>query len=133
MDWNEFHKWSAALCAWREARGEGHDGIRAVLHVVANRAKARNRTWSQIVYQPLQFSSMTYGRDPQLANVPVLPDPQFEDCYATAALIWLGGDLDLTGGATSYFADSIPMPDWAKTMTATAKIGHHLFYKELNA
>src|ERR1700722_3747035 len=129
MDWNEFQKWCAALCAWREARGEGHDGIRAVIHVKANRAKYRNRSWAEIVYQPMQFSSMTYGHDPQLSNIPVRPDPQFEDCYNTADLIFTGGDFDLTQGADFYFADSIAMPEWAKEMTATAKIGHQNFYK----
>lgn len=129
MIWDEFQKWCAAFCAWREARGEGHDGIRAVIHVIANRSKYRKRSWAEIVYQPLQFSSMTYPHDVQLSHVPVNPDPQFEDCYAVADLIFSGGDADLTNGADFYFADSIPMPDWAKTMTATAKIGRHNFYK----
>ncbi len=129
MSWDEFNKWCAALCAWREARGEGHDGIRAVIHVIANRSKYRSRSWAEIVYQPLQFSSMTYPHDPQLGNVPFKPDPIFEDCYNVADLIFSGGDEDLTFGADFYFADSIPMPEWATTMTATAKIGKHNFYK----
>lgn len=129
MNWVEFQKWCAALCAWREARGDGNDGIRGVLHVIANRSVARNRSWAEIVYQPLQFSSMTYPHDPQLTVIPIRPDPQFDYCYEMADLIFGGGDFDLTNGAQFYFADSIPMPDWAKEMTATAKIGRHNFYK----
>ena len=129
-DWNEFDKWSAALSAWREARGEGRDGLRAVIHVIANRAAMHNKSWAQIVYQKLQFSSMTYGQDPQLSVIPIQPDPVFVNCYEIADLIKNGGDFDLTQGATHYFADSIPMPDWAKGMTETIKIGHHTFYKE---
>jgi N-acetylmuramoyl-L-alanine amidase len=129
MNWQEFDKWCAALCAWREARGEGRDGIRAVLHVIANRAKQSNKSWAQIVYARLQFSSMTYGSDPQLTNVPVSPDTVFADCFEIADNIANGGDFDLTDGATHYFADSIPMPEWAKTMTETVKIGRQTFYK----
>lgn len=129
MNWAEFYKWCAALCAWREARGEGRDGIRAVLHVIANRATAQKKSWAQIVYASLQFSSMTYPHDPQLTKVPVLPDLTFVECYELADSIFTGGDFDLTNGATHYFADSIPPPEWAATMTQTAKIGHQTFFK----
>lgn len=129
MNWHEFQKYCAALCAWREARGEGRDGIRCVLHVIANRAKLWNKSWAEIVYQKLQFSSMTYPHDPQLTLIPKEPNPEFVTCYEVADSIWNGGDFDLTQGATHYFADSIAMPDWAKAMTFIIKIGHHSFYK----
>jgi len=129
MNWNEFQKWCAALCAWREARGEGRDGIRGVLHVIANRATKQSKTWAEIVYARLQFSSMTYGGDPQLCVIPAPPDPAFVDCYELADAIYQGHDFDLTNGATHYFADSIPAPSWAAQMTQTAKIGHHAFFK----
>lgn len=129
MNWIEFDKWSAALCAWREARGEGRDGIRAVIHVIANRAAKSGKSWAHEVYRKLQFSSMTYGSDPQLSFIPESPDPVFSDCYEIATTIMDGGDFDLTQGATHYFADTIPMPEWAKTMTQTAKFGHHIFFK----
>lgn len=130
INWNEFQKWTGALCAWREARGEGRDGIRGVLHVIANRALKHNKSWVEIVYQPWQFSSMTASNDPQLAKVPVQPDAAFADCYDIADNIFKGGDFDLTNGATHYFANTIAMPEWAKTMTATAQIGKHLFFRE---
>jgi N-acetylmuramoyl-L-alanine amidase len=130
MNWNDFGKSCAALCMWREARGEGHDGLRCVCHVIANRANLHSKSWAEIVYQRLQFSSMTYPQDPQLTHVPVSPDPAFEDCCEIAESVWNGGDFDLTQGATHYFADSIDMPEWAKSMTFLVKIGHHSFYKE---
>jgi spore germination cell wall hydrolase CwlJ-like protein len=127
--WPAFDQCCAALCAWREARGEGIDGMRAVLHVVANRASGRNLSWAQVVYQRLQFSSMTYGQDPQLGNVPASPDAQFDTCLQYAAAIAAGTDPDLTGGATNYFANSIAKPAWAAGMTETAVIGNQTFYK----
>lgn len=129
MNWSEFDKWCGALCAWREARGEGRDGIRAVLHVIRNRAEKSSKSWAQIVYARLQFSSMTYGADPQLTVVPVQPDAVFSDCYDIADLIYGGGDFDLTNGATHYFNPNVVLPEWAKGMTKTASIGHHEFYK----
>lgn len=128
MNWNEFQKWQGALCAWREARGEGRDGIRAVLHVIANRAKTRNQSWAQVVYDKWQFSSMTAAQDPQLVVIPKFPDPVFETCYEVADLIYNGGDFDLTNGATHYFNPSVVLPSWAEDMKKVASIGHHDFY-----
>lgn len=130
MTWADFDQSSAALCAWREARGEIplRDALRGVLHVIANRARLRHKSWAQIVYAPLQFSSMTYSRDPQLTLVPVAPDPQFDLCCELAALIYSGADPDVSNGATHYFADSIPPPAWASGMRQVARIGHHSFF-----
>jgi hypothetical protein len=134
MNWDEFDKWQAALCAWREARGSdrngNRDGIRAVIHVIANRAAAQGKSWAQIVYARLQFSSMTYGQDPQLSNIPVSPDPQMVDCYEIADLIKSGGDFDLTLGATHYYAQSMSAPpSWAASMMQTAILGGQVFLK----
>jgi N-acetylmuramoyl-L-alanine amidase len=130
MNWGEFQKWVACLCMWREARGEGHDGLRAVCHVIANRSLKHGKSWAEVVFQWKQFSSMTTPGDPQLTKVPLAPDPVFEDCYAIADQVYYGKDDDLTKGATHYFADSIPMPEWAKNMIPTGKIGKHNFFRE---
>jgi N-acetylmuramoyl-L-alanine amidase len=129
MHWDEFQKWCAALCCWREARGEGRDGIRAVCHVINNRAELWNKSWAEIVYQKVQFSSMTYPHDPQLCNVPASPDPVFDECYEIADSVFRGGDFDLTLGATHYFNPSVVLPAWANSMTKVAMIGAHSFYK----
>lgn len=126
---DDFNKALGVLCAWREARGEGTDGMRAVLHVINNRSIAQKKTWSQVVYQRLQFSSMTYGKDPELCLVPTPDDPQYLYLLGVVDAVYDGTDLDNTLGAVNYFADSIPMPSWAESMTETVKIGHHTFYK----
>ena len=130
MDWQEFQKWCAALTMWREARGEGQDGMRAVGHVIDNRAKLHGLSWAQVVYQRLQFSSMTAPGDPQLTTVPIVPDPQFNDAYAIADAIMAGNDEDNTDGAISYYATSIPAPYWAASMVQTVQIGKQIFFKE---
>lgn len=128
--WDDLDIVAAALCAYRECRGGGSDGMRAVLHVVDNRAKARKRTWAQIVYQPLQFSSMTYPHDPQLDLVPFPPDASWELAYELAVSVASGQDPDLTDGATFYYAKTITPPVWAASMVQTADIGGQLFFKE---
>jgi N-acetylmuramoyl-L-alanine amidase len=134
MNWDEFDKWIAALCAWREDRGSDtygdRSGLRAVIHVIANRAAKEGKSWAEIVYARDQFSSMTAPGDPQLSNVPVTPDPQMVDCYDIADAIKSGNDYDLTLGATNYYAATMnPAPSWAASMTQTAVIGGQVFLK----
>jgi hypothetical protein len=129
MNIDDFNKSIAILCAWREARSEGEDGMRAVLHVIDNRAKDRGKTWAQIVYQRLQFTSMTYGPDPEMTLVPIEPDNEFDYLCSIVDEIYDGQDEDNTLGATNYFADYIPVPSWARSMIQTVQIGKHIFYK----
>jgi len=135
-NWPEFQKWCAALCAWREARGEYHatngDGIRAIIHVINNRAKLKKVSWTEIVYAKWQFSSMSADNDPQLTRVPSPPIDDamiFTYCYRVADLVWNNQDSDVTNGATHYFNPSVVLPVWAKDMVKVASIGHHDFYR----
>ena len=129
MVWDDYHLQAVKLCVWREARGEGHDGCRAVAHVIFNRAKNSGHSLATVVYFPLQFSSMSAPRDPQLDNYPKTGDVQMQDIEETVELIASGGDADLTNGATHYFNPNVVIPDWAKEMTLTLKLGNHDFYK----
>jgi N-acetylmuramoyl-L-alanine amidase len=129
LDWTEFEKMCAALCAWREARNQGRDGIRGVIHVIDNRSHMHTKTWAEVVYQPLQFSSMTYPHDPQLSLVPKPTDAEFEMCYEVADLVWKHQDPDNTNGADHYFNPNIVLPDWAAGMQPTVQIGDHSYYK----
>jgi N-acetylmuramoyl-L-alanine amidase len=132
MSWDEFDKYCAALCAWREASDQGRDGIRGVIHVIANRALARNRSWAKVVFEYLQFSSITAPGDQQIkaGRVPVSPDAIFVECYEIAGTIRGGGDFDLTNGATHYFNPHVVMPDWAAAFVKTGSIGQHDFYRD---
>lgn len=126
---DDFNKALGILCAWREARGEGTDGMRAVLHVINNRSNIRTKSWAQIVYQRLQFTSMTYGQDPEMSLVPTSDDPQYQYLRDIVDSVYDGSDQDNTLGAINYFADTIPVPSWAATMTKTVQIGKQTFYK----
>lgn len=121
----------SALCGWREGRGESSDGWRGILHVINNR---RNRPgwWgsdlASVVLKPYQFSSFNPG-DPNADQIPPANDPGFSQILSLTAKVMSGQDEDLTGGATYYYNPKLAAPDWAKTLTQTAIIGNHVFFK----
>lgn len=127
MNWDLYNQFLLALVMWREARGEGLEGMKAVGCVVRNRV--RNDTWSQIITAKWQFSSMTASGDPELAVWPAQDDPQFLQCLNLAPDIYSGKVPDNTNGATHYFNPNVVLPSWATNMTLSATIGHHVFYK----
>lgn len=122
---------SAALCAWKENRGYGQQGMQSVINVLMNRAKAHGTSVYAEAYRPLQFSSMSYQHDPQLLIQPQPSDPQFAIANELARSAAAGTLEDITGGAQFYFAKSMDAdpPFWAKKMTPTAVIGDQRFFK----
>lgn len=97
---------SIALCAWREARGEGEDGLRAVMHVIVNRAIAWYGNHSEsahiAVYSKNQFTSMSCPSDPNFIRQPAPVDELWQYCQRTAPAVANGFDEDLTKGALYY-------------------------------
>lgn len=97
-----------ALCAWREARGEGATpnekliAMRSVMHVVRNRVAAGWGDWDSVITGRNQFSSFTIKGDSQLM---VWPDDDVGLWMATLGLavaVYHGHDPDPTGGALYY-------------------------------
>jgi len=122
-----------ALTIWREARGEGLNGMKAVACVVRNRAKRRNSSYYIECVRPWQFSSLTDPKDPQLANWPKPEDSTWQTAQILAGSVIDGHTDDITGGATMYYADSIPFPaSWDKSkLRETVKLGNHTFFQEI--
>jgi spore germination cell wall hydrolase CwlJ-like protein len=121
-----------ALCCWREARGESQEGQRGVLHVIRNRALCPGwwgNGYADVVLHPSQFSSFNVG-DPNAALFPQAGDTQWAGILNLADRVMTGQDEDPTGGATHYFNPGVALPGWAASMTKTASIGHHDFYKQ---
>jgi N-acetylmuramoyl-L-alanine amidase len=119
-----------ALCAWRENRGGGRQGMQSVLNVIRNLALRDHSSLYEQVIHPYRFSSMTAPGDPQLLVYPKPNDASFALAYALAEDAIQGNLTDITGGATHYFAASIPPPSWASTMIRTAEIAGQIFFKE---
>ena len=130
-----------SLCAWREARGEGEDGICGVLHVIRNRVLAWYQAYAepyhQAVYAHGQFTSMSDPYDPQYRLFPPDTDPIFILCQRLAQDVVLGNDPDNTGGAL-YYANLMFVPNggWfdkyilrhPETHPPTVKIAHTTFF-----
>jgi len=131
MSWVNQYKSVFALTIWREARGEGHEGMRAVAHVIANRSAKQKTDVSAICTAPWQFSSMTAPGDPMLIQWPKTGDAQFEDAMIIVETIYENADADPTGGATMYANLAVCKPKWDfSKLVHTVKIGAHDFWKE---
>lgn len=130
--------WS--LCLWREARGEGHEGMRAVAWVIQNRAKAWGKSILQILMAPNQFTSMRDKLQPDGTwkfEFPPDADPEWEDARQIVGDLITGKDTDdPTDGALYYanlraatsgwfFENIVNSPEHPKTV----QIGHHAFFK----
>jgi hypothetical protein len=119
-----------SLCAWREDRGGGCNGMQAVLNVLVNRAAAHKTSIYKEAVRPMQFSAMTAPHDPELTLWPAATDDNFDDAQQLTEKAAAGTLEDLTGGAVSYYAKSMKTaPYWAATMTPTAEIGGQLYFR----
>jgi len=120
-----------ALTAWRENRSGGRPGMQSVMNVLMNRVARRNSTAYEECVRPWQFSSITAKNDPQLTVWPARDDPAWQEALLLAEQAGTPyGLIDLTDGATSYYAASLsPVPTWAAVMTKTGEIAGQVFFR----
>ena len=123
-----------AICAWRENRAGGLNGMQSVINVLQNRAKASGLTMADEALKKWQFSSMTAPGDPQLSLGPNFTDTHDEMAYRTALRLAAEADSDnlpdITGGAVNYYAVSMTTPpSWAGSMDRTTEIQGQIFFR----
>ena len=123
-----------ARTAWGEARGEGAQGMQAVLNVIMNRVKKGGwwgATPAEVCKKKSQFSCWN-SNDPNYPKLLAVDssDSNFRTALILAEAAYNGTLPDITGGATNYLAlgSLSSVPSWAKGMTQTAQIGNHTFY-----
>lgn len=132
---------SAALCAWKEARGEGKDGMQAVLQVLNNRIGFPGfpNHLHDVIYGKNQFTSMSVPSDPEFNLQPVDGDEAFADALNLAGEIFTGTPtlVDITNNA-HYYANLHTMDSegWfyrnivlSPAHPVTAHILHHTFFR----
>jgi len=134
-----------ALVAMGEARGDGIEGMRAVMHVINNRTKYGTRfgkTIPDVILAKKQFSAILPDlNDPEAYKGPRYEnfvtmmntdsgDKLYNQAKKLAEQILQGKDEDITNGATHYYNPEgvTEEPSWAKNMTRTAKIKSHIFF-----
>jgi N-acetylmuramoyl-L-alanine amidase len=136
LNYASYDDFLAALCIWREARGEPYAVKQAVAFVLWNRLNDPKNRWpkrlASVVLQPLQFSSFN-ANDP---NATKLPDPTHELDWeawqeaqtALDSVYTANPGQDPTEGATNFYNSSIPTPSWAEGKPSV-KIGDLYFLK----
>lgn len=114
-----------------EAGGEGPDGMRAVAHVIANRARRTGASARDVVLAPGQFEPWQNRRAEMLALDP--NSPQYQAARRIAEDALAGRSEDPTAGATHFYSPDAQSalgrasPGWAAGQ-AGRQIGRHRFY-----
>jgi spore germination cell wall hydrolase CwlJ-like protein len=127
-----------ALCAWREARDQGYDGMLAVAWSIRNRViKPGNKwwgnDWEEVIEKPWQFSSFN-ANDPNAKLLPGDPskDTSWDNALRAAERAYLGIGVDPTMGATHYYNPKVitTPPAWVNAQGTMFKIAvkDHRFY-----
>ena len=122
-----------ATTLWGEARGEGTNGMQAVMNVIMNRAKGNFDKTHKVVLMPKQFSMWNSVTNPAQTALDVAAEHRKEASWQEAVrlvdLAAKGKLPDITGGAMFYFNPHKVTPSWASKLTKTVTIGNHDFYK----
>lgn len=129
-----------ALTIWGEARGEGLAGQIAVAWTIRNRVfDGKAKSWwgegyAEVCLKPWQFSCWNQN-DPNyvyLSGAKPIPAAQFAQAQRAADQVMAGAVPDPTGGATHYYATTMPKaPGWAAKAKQTLLLGHHVFFKDV--
>lgn len=120
-----------ALNGYHEARGEGIEGMIAVVRVTVNRARDPRFPGDicSVVHQggerPLgrcQFAWWCDGRPDKPRDAIAL-----REAYAAVLRTWYKPDP--TGGALYYHTSRAHRPAWTRGLTPTVRLGAHQFYR----
>lgn len=125
-----------ALVSWREARGEGRQGMWAVATSIMNRV-LNPKWWGKdvhsVVWKKWQYSSMTAPGDPQLNTQPKADDPSWKVALDVATQVYDGKYVLAISHADSYYDISLDKPPhtppaWAAQKDFVCQIGRLKFY-----
>jgi spore germination cell wall hydrolase CwlJ-like protein len=129
-----------ARTLWGEARGEGVAGLIAVAWTIRNRVNdGKAKSWwgegyTGVCQKPYQFSCWN-KHDPNyayLSGAKQIPFREFAQAQIVAGQVIAGTVSDPTGGATHYYAITMPSaPAWAVGAKQTLKLGRHIFFKDV--
>lgn len=125
------------LTVWREARGEGDEGMRAVAFVIRNRVRAWKKDWDDVIAGRNQFSSISLKGDSQLIVWPDDDDIKAKQVWLMCERVFDGVDNDdPTNGALYYYNPKTATSGWfvdnivknSKEHPVLANVGRHTFF-----
>jgi spore germination cell wall hydrolase CwlJ-like protein len=117
-----------------EARGEPLDGQRAVAEVTLNRTRSPYfpHTICAVVHEtqwdPLRRRLVAHFSWTELSALSEPTGSAWKQAMTVASAAYDDTYMQVVPGALFYHAISI-RPDWARTKTAVATIGNHIFYR----
>ncbi len=117
-----------AKTVYGEARGEPRAGQLSVAFVPFNRAQLSGRTVARECLRPWQFSCWNPG-DPNRAVIEAMSAEALTPFLALIDEV-LEGVKDPSQGATFYHTTT-SKPRWRTGHSPCARIGHHIFYKDI--
>jgi N-acetylmuramoyl-L-alanine amidase len=127
-----------ARTLWGEARGESLAGQIAVAWTIRNRVyDGKSESWwgegyAGVCQKPYQFSCWNKN-DPNyvyLSGAKQIPFREFAQAQIAADQVMAGKVPDPTGGATHYYATTMPKPPaWAVGAKQMLQLGRHVFLK----
>ena len=129
-----------ARTLWAEARGEGMAGMVAVGWSIRNRVNdGKDKSWwgegyTGVCQAPWQYSCWNKNDPnyPYISGAKPIPLGEISAARQAATTVINGTVPDPTGGATHYYATSMPKPPaWAAGATQTLKLGHHIFFRNV--
>ena len=129
-----------ARTLWGEARGETLAGMVAVAWTIRNRVNdGKAKSWwgegyAGVCLKPYQFSCWNKNDPnfPFLSGAKPIPVAEMAKAVMVATAVMDGAYPDPTGGATHYYATTMPKaPAWAAKARQTLKLGHHVFFKDV--
>ena len=124
----------AALCCWREARGEPFEVKVAQIWCQRNRVEAHwihDNTYQDVACHPHQFSGLTQPGDPNLVKFPESSDHSWQDCILVAEGVTVNNSYpDPTQHAVFYHDVSIKeAPAVWGPVTRSVQVGRLVFYR----
>lgn len=117
---------------WHEARGEGEEGLKAVLTVIINRKNHPDypATFCRVIRQPRQFSYLDEVQrlepKPKSQQEKHLLD-KIEELAHDAVTARFNRTLP---AATLWYHSSKVKPGWARAKIKVKVVGRHLFYRK---
>lgn len=130
--WNEIDLLTGMIIG--EARGESLDGQVGVALTAKTRAdhpRWWGRNFREVILCKYQFSCWMDSNADVIKKAYKDKGQLWKDALRIAEAVYLRNTVDFVGMPTHYHTISI-LPDWAANMKRLAKVGNHIFYRDLS-